>query len=386
MKNVRKFVGAFLVAAFFCACFLPFHAFAAECTVSASGVSGKTGDTVSITVSISSVSAASFQVFASFNSSELEFVSVTKGNAGNNLMQSDANRTGSQVRYAAFDAENAAVGGTVMTIRFKILASSGSSSITLTAAVYDESGSKIPTNTSNGQVTVSSSGGSDANEPSGGNTNPDNNPSGGSSSITQASKSSDATLKSLVVKGVTKSGYTTAVVLSPSFSASRTSYSASVAADVERLAVTAVANDGKAKVSVPSGYLRMDVGNNITKVIVTAQDGTQKTYTIKTVKAATGASVTEPITDELYTQALTEPPTEPESVTLAEPESVEETTTLPPDSEAQETTALSSENSNGNALYIKLGVVFGVAAFIVFGVSVALFINEGRKKARGEHK
>lgn len=386
MKNVRKFIGAFLSAAFFCACFLPFHAFAAGCTVSASRVSGKTGDTVSITVSISSVSAASFQVYASFNSSELEFVSVTKGNAGNNLMQSDANRTGSQVRYAAFDAENAAVGGTVMTIRFKILASSGSSAIALTAAVYDESGSKIPTNTSNGQVTVSSSGGSDANEPSGGNTNPDNTSGGGSSSITQAPKSSDATLKSLVVKGVTQSGYTTAVVLSPSFSASRTSYSASVAADVERLAVTAVANDSNAKVSVPSGYLRMDVGNNITKVIVTAQDGTQKTYTIKTVKAATGASVTEPITDELYTQALTEPSTEPESVTSAESETAEETTAFSADFETQETTAPAPENSNGNELYIKLGVVFGVAAFVVFGVSVALFINEGRKKTRGEHK
>lgn len=98
-------------------------------------------------------------------------------------------------------------------------------------------------------------------------------------------------------------------VLSPAFSPDVTSYTTSVAADCEKLIVSAIANDSNAKVSV-SGT-RMDPGKNTTTVTVTAQNGSKKVYKISTTREA-GESASE--------EAITPDGSTTESDTNAEPE------------------------------------------------------------------
>ena len=82
-------------------------------------------------------------------------------------------------------------------------------------------------------------------------------------------KSSDATLKSL----------TTSAGLNPSFSPATESYSVSVGNDVTAIDVSAIANHGKASISI-SGNQNLSVGKNNVIVQVTAEDGSTKNYTI----------------------------------------------------------------------------------------------------------
>ncbi|WP_287388763.1 cadherin-like beta sandwich domain-containing protein [Lachnospira sp.] len=100
-----------------------------------------------------------------------------------------------------------------------------------------------------------------------------------------ANYSSDNTLKSLKISPG---------VLSPAFSSSTTYYTTSVDADVETLVVNAVANDANATVSVK--YANLDMGANETYVVVTAQNGDTKTYTIATTRG--DATETENTTEE----------------------------------------------------------------------------------------
>ena len=82
-------------------------------------------------------------------------------------------------------------------------------------------------------------------------------------------KSSDATLKSL----------TTSAGLNPSFSPATESYSVSVGNNVTAIDVSAIANHGKASISI-SGNQNLSVGKNNVIVQVTAEDGSTKNYTI----------------------------------------------------------------------------------------------------------
>lgn len=72
--------------------------------------------------------------------------------------------------------------------------------------------------------------------------------------------------------------------LYPSFSSDKTSYSVSVENSCERLTVSAYANDDNASVSVSGTYL--SVGTNYIYVTVTAENGEQRTYTLRVTRAA----------------------------------------------------------------------------------------------------
>lgn len=96
-----------------------------------------------------------------------------------------------------------------------------------------------------------------------------------------ASYSSDNTLKSLQISPGT---------LSPAFSPDRTTYNATVDADVTELVVSAAANDNAAKISI-SGR-RMDPGSNTTTITVTAEDGSVKKYIIYTTRLEDGQEAT----------------------------------------------------------------------------------------------
>ena len=94
--------------------------------------------------------------------------------------------------------------------------------------------------------------------------------------VSYAAKPGVATLKSLSLSEGT---------LSPAFSSGRTSYTAKVKYEVTSCKVFATATDGKATVAV-GGKEALAVGKNTRTVTVTAQNGTQKTYTVDSLLAA----------------------------------------------------------------------------------------------------
>ncbi len=115
-------------------------------------------------------------------------------------------------------------------------------------------------------------------EPSGGDEGGDPTPGEGEGEPEGPSiddpRSSDNKLKNLSV-----SGYT----LNPGFSPNQDSYSIEVNNDVNKIDVTALPNHEKATASI-EGNTDLKVGINNVTVKVTAEDGSQKIYTIKVVK------------------------------------------------------------------------------------------------------
>lgn len=102
---------------------------AAEVNYSVTGASGATGDTVTVSVKISSsVDIWGANVSLGFNSSELQYVSSAQGGAvsGGSLV----NR-GSAVNFSGMLSSKS---GTVFTVKFKILKSSGTSALTLSSS------------------------------------------------------------------------------------------------------------------------------------------------------------------------------------------------------------------------------------------------------------
>ena len=87
--------------------------------------------------------------------------------------------------------------------------------------------------------------------------------------------SSDATLKGLKVSSGT---------LSPTFASGTTSYTLTVPYSVTSLTVTPTVNNSEAKTSV-TGNTSLKVGSNTVSIVVTAGDGTKKTYTITVTRS-----------------------------------------------------------------------------------------------------
>ena len=124
---------------------------AASVNYTASSVSGAKGDTVTVSVKMSSsVAIWGANVMLGYNSSELQYVSSSKGNA---VSSGSLNNTGSSVNFSGMYS---AKSGTVFTVKFKILKSSGSSTLTLTSTENIDSDAKTyACSTKNGTVTVS---------------------------------------------------------------------------------------------------------------------------------------------------------------------------------------------------------------------------------------
>ena len=123
--------------------------------------------------------------------------------------------------------------------------------------------------------------------------------------VSDASKSDNANLKSLSLSNGK---------LSPSFSASRTSYTATVANSVTQCKVYATASDSGAKVSV-SGESALKVGKNTRTVTVTAPSGAQKTYTITITRLAADEEPTDS-SDTSGTESTEEPTGNPLETTV----------------------------------------------------------------------
>lgn len=108
--------------------------------------------------------------------------------------------------------------------------------------------------------------------------------------------------------GITVDGF----LLSPVFSAENTQYVIWLPYETENVAVSGTATDSKASVTVEGGSGLKAGQDNEIKVICTAEDGTQKVYTVIAKRAAAHDGSVDP----------TEPPTEPTepSTVPSEPE------------------------------------------------------------------
>lgn len=91
--------------------------------------------------------------------------------------------------------------------------------------------------------------------------------------------SSNANLSSLSLMAVKADGWSGSVNLMPDFSKDVTSYQLWLGSEFNKLSVSAVAEDGKAKIATAGTELTAGQDNTAT-VTVTAEDGTVKTYTI----------------------------------------------------------------------------------------------------------
>ncbi len=99
-------------------------------------------------------------------------------------------------------------------------------------------------------------------------------------------KSSDATLKSITVKGYS---------LSPAFSKTTYKYTVTVPYETTSVQLTATKNHAKATVSPESVTKELNVGNNDVVFTCTAQDGSKKTYTVTVVRKDKAPETTTPV-------------------------------------------------------------------------------------------
>ena len=240
MNKVKKIISALLII-----CMCAVMAFVNKTDILAAGTarvsigsaSGTVGDIVSIDVSISASSGiGGATIYVSYDPSILA-LSGSSSNSGTAMVSfMDESTASSQSK----------------TITFKIIGA-GTSSLNVIgdSKVIDIDMQACSISKSSGSVTASA----------------------------PASYSSDNTLSSLQISPD---------VLSPAFSPDVTTYTTSVGADCASLTVSAVPNDSKATVSV-SGK-RMDPGFNTTTITVTAENGSKRTYTIKTTKETNSAS------------------------------------------------------------------------------------------------
>lgn len=209
------------------------------------------GDTITVTITVSSsTDLGAWEYDVKYDSSKLTYVSST--------LEGGTHSVG----YVS----NSGIKSKSYTMKFKAK-SSGSTKVSVTnSEVASFSGSIL--STTNGSATVNV--------------------------ITQkdleSSYSSDNNLSSLSINGYS---------LNPSFSKNTTSYSLTVPNDVNSITVSAKANDSKARIS-GTGKISLKEGNNKVNIVVTAENGNKKTYTINvTVKELN--PITVKVENEEYT-------------------------------------------------------------------------------------
>ncbi len=83
--------------------------------------------------------------------------------------------------------------------------------------------------------------------------------------------------------------------LSPNFTSARTNYTVSVPYETDKITLYAKTSDTKAKVNILSNPTNLNVGANTIKVTVTAQNGSQKIYTVVVTRREEGATQEPPV-------------------------------------------------------------------------------------------
>lgn len=226
-------------------------------SISASPSSPKKGKPVTITVSVPNV-----------NTVDLTATVSGAGTSGT-IRLVDGSMTGEAKTFSKSITVTPTSTGTI-----KVVVSSGSNAV-LNGQYVNVSASKNitvtepQTNTGGNSSSGSSSGNSSS---SSGTTN--KKPTTNTTKPVETPKSTDSTLSALSVKEG---------AISPEFKKDVKEYSLTIPYETSEVNVTATATDSKAKVAI-EGNKDLKEGENIVKVLVTAEDGTSTTYTIKVTR------------------------------------------------------------------------------------------------------
>lgn len=242
------------------------------------GISGtgsaETGDTITVNIAVNGCTDVVWvNGGLSYDSSKLQLLSSYAAAGGDWTGGVDGSNTSWVVESKDL---NSPINGsaTVLTMTFKVLGSTNATvtatSVTITSLSKEESvGSTSYT------CSVSAPQTNPGNTTPTDNNNNNNNTPDTSSKAPTAAKSSNANLASLTVGNAE---------ISPAFSGDVTSYTASVPFEVDKLDITAKAEDSKATVSVYGNALQPNAATGV-QVVVKAENGSTKTYTIETTRA-----------------------------------------------------------------------------------------------------
>lgn len=234
--------------------------YAASATVTISSATVTQGQEVKVNIEISAdANIGAYNFFLEYDASVLEAVSGFEGGGGGRI----------QVLYDVPDEASLSKKIT-KTINFKAIAP-GTSDIKYVCLNADDG--VIDYNTIDNMSVTSKNGTVKVNPP------------------VVASKNNN--LASMTVAAVRADGSSYNVPLSPEFSKDVTKYNISVEEGVTDLVVAAKTEDAKAKIYVQ--WANLDPGDNTTKIIVTAEDGSKKEYVIYTKVPVPETTTPEPV-------------------------------------------------------------------------------------------
>lgn len=162
-------------------------------------------------------------------------------------------------------------------------------------------------------------------------------------------KSTNKALKDLVVENYK---------LTPDFDPETTKYTIDVTKEVEKLEITPILQDDKSKFEI-TGNENFKVGNNIVKITVTAEDGTNRIYTITVAKsnkegeddaAEEGLKLSKLQIKDLTLDPEFKPETTNYSVVVSDPTSIKiaDITAIAKDEDVEVTIAEAEADKNGN--------------------------------------
>ena len=226
---------------------------AASGRISISKASGKVGSqvTISCTVTCTSGSIGTADVYVGYDQTKLQWVSGTNMATGGS----------GSVHYVGY-ATNATTKSLGFNMTFKILKEGTHSVYTTSVECYDFNEDSFAPGKASNTIT-----GTVPTTPGG---NSGSNTGGNQGGTTQPGKDSNNKLSSLQVYPGS---------LSPNFSASVKSYNMTVSNDTEKVTISATPQSSKAKVTV-SGGTNLQYGLNTAKVIVVAENGASTAYVI----------------------------------------------------------------------------------------------------------
>lgn len=239
-------------------------------SISISPSSPKVGDTVTITVTVPNVNTAS--VTANVTGAVSGTIKVVGGDLSGNAStytKSESFKCEKEgtINVSISDSSTAVSNGNYVDVK-------ASESVKVSAKVENND-----TNSNNGSTNNGSSNNSSNGNSSGNSTQKP-------STSTETKKSSNANLKNL---GINPNDF-------KGFKSGTTAYNVTVPNDIEQVKVYATAQDSKSKIT-GTGNKKLTVGKNKLDVVVTAEDGTTKTYTINVTREE-AAAVTNETTDD----------------------------------------------------------------------------------------
>lgn len=255
---------------------LSIKAYGADFNASVSSGEATQGENVTVTVNMSSdVTVGAYDLTLTYDANILEYVSGADGGGGGSLrLYNDSNYAGSYT----------------VTVTFKAIgAGSTKLSVVKQGDICDIDLNDLTLKASDGTVMVKA----------------------------PSTSSSNANLSSLKLMAVKADGWSGSVNLMPDFSKDVTSYQLWLGSEFSKLSVSAVAEDGKAKISTSGTELTAGQDNTAT-VTVTAEDGTVKTYTIIVHVKAKPAEDTTTAAENNNTDTPADVTTAPEDMELPE--------------------------------------------------------------------